>query len=101
MKADRDDLMKMLDAARRRRRPSTRPGCRIVRRTLRRGSNRRAHRVREDRTRTASAALRGLTMLGMFSNPSYGGNFEKSGWKMLGFVDQFAWTPPFGYYDRV
>jgi len=45
--------------------------------------------------------LRSLTMLGMFTNPSYGGNFEKSGWKMLGFIDQFAWSPPFGYYDRV
>jgi len=49
----------------------------------------------------AFGALRSLTMLGMFTNPSYGGNFEKTGWKMLGFIDQFAWSPPFGYYDRV
>ena len=49
----------------------------------------------------AFGGLRGLTMLGMFTNPSYGGNFEKSGWKAIGFVDQFAWSPPFGYYDRV
>jgi gluconate 2-dehydrogenase gamma chain len=49
----------------------------------------------------AFGGLRWLTMLGMFTNPSYGGNFEKTGWKMLGFIDQFAWSPPFGYYDRV
>jgi hypothetical protein len=39
-------------------------------------------------------------MMGMFSNPSYGGNHQKSGWKMIGFEDRFAWSPPFGYYDR-
>jgi hypothetical protein len=40
-----------------------------------------------------------LTVLGMFASPSYGGNFQGSGWKLLGFVDQHAFTPPFGYYD--
>ena len=55
----------------------------------------------EKSNKDAFGALRGLTMLGMFSDPSYGGNFEKAGWKMLGFVDQFAWSPPFGFYDRV
>ena len=40
-----------------------------------------------------------LTVLGMFSSPKYGGNFQGSGWKMMGFVDQHAFTPPFGYYD--
>ena len=44
--------------------------------------------------------LRYVTILGMMSDPSYGGNVEKSGWKMIGFVDQFAWSPPFGFYDR-
>jgi gluconate 2-dehydrogenase gamma chain len=44
--------------------------------------------------------LRGLTMTGMFSWPEYGGNTNKVGWKLIGFQDQFAWTPPFGYYDR-
>jgi gluconate 2-dehydrogenase gamma chain len=48
----------------------------------------------------AFGGFRALTMMGMFANPSYGGNFQKSGWKMLGFEDRFAWTPPFGYYDR-
>lgn len=40
-----------------------------------------------------------LTVLGMFSSPKYGGNYQGSGWKLLGFVDQHAFAPPFGYYD--
>ncbi len=44
-------------------------------------------------------AVRTLTLLGMFSSPKYGGNFRGSGWKMMGFADQHAFTPPFGYYD--
>ena len=45
--------------------------------------------------------FRGATMLGMFSNPIHGGNFNKVGWKLIGFEDRYSWTPPFGYYDRV
>ena len=41
-----------------------------------------------------------LTVLGMFSSPQYGGNFGGAGWNLLGFVDQHAFAPPFGYYDR-
>jgi gluconate 2-dehydrogenase gamma chain len=44
-------------------------------------------------------ALRGATIAGMFSNPEYGGNFRKQGWKLLGFNDQFSWAAPFGWYD--
>jgi gluconate 2-dehydrogenase gamma chain len=43
--------------------------------------------------------LRGATVTGMLSNPSYGGNFEKAGWKLIGFDDRFSWTAPFGWYD--
>lgn len=43
--------------------------------------------------------LRGATIVGMLANPEYGGNFNKTGWKMIGFVDQFSWAPPFGWYD--
>jgi gluconate 2-dehydrogenase gamma chain len=43
--------------------------------------------------------LRGATIVAMFANPEYGGNFNKSGWKMLGFDDRFSWAPPFGWYD--
>jgi hypothetical protein len=45
-------------------------------------------------------SVRALTLLGMFSSPKYGGNFGGAGWKLMGFVDQHAFTPPFGYYDR-
>ncbi len=44
--------------------------------------------------------VRTLTLLGMFSSPKYGGNFGGAGWRLMGFVDQHAFTPPFGYYDR-
>ena len=40
-----------------------------------------------------------LTLLGMFSSPKYGGNFNEVGWKMIGFVDEHVFSPPFGYYD--
>jgi Gluconate 2-dehydrogenase subunit 3 len=41
-----------------------------------------------------------LTVIGMFTSPSYGGNRDLVGWKLLGFEDQHIFTPPFGYYDR-
>ena len=44
--------------------------------------------------------MRTLTLLGMFSSPQYGGNYRGSGWQMMGFADQHAFSPPFGYYDR-
>ena len=45
-------------------------------------------------------SIRLLTVLGMFSIPAYGGNRNSIGWKLLGFVDEHAFQPPFGYYDR-
>ncbi|HKA18998.1 MAG TPA: gluconate 2-dehydrogenase subunit 3 family protein [Blastocatellia bacterium] len=42
---------------------------------------------------------RTMTILGMFSNPEYGGNHNQAGWKLLGFEDQFHYKSPFGYYD--
>jgi hypothetical protein len=42
---------------------------------------------------------RQLTMCGMFTNPPYGGNRDKLGWKLIGFEDQHVFEPPFGYYD--
>jgi gluconate 2-dehydrogenase gamma chain len=44
--------------------------------------------------------VRTLTLLGMFTSPKYSGNFQGSGWKLMGFADQHAFAPPFGYYDR-
>ena len=44
--------------------------------------------------------MRLLTLLGMFSSPSYGGNVDGAGWKLLGFEDRHVFEPPFGWYDR-
>lgn len=44
--------------------------------------------------------LRFGTIAGMFANPEYGGNYNKAGWTVLGFSDQFSWSTPFGWYDR-
>jgi gluconate 2-dehydrogenase gamma chain len=44
--------------------------------------------------------MRFLTVLGLLALPSYGGNESKVGWKMVGFVDQHVWSPPFGHYDQ-
>jgi gluconate 2-dehydrogenase gamma chain len=43
--------------------------------------------------------VRFMTIAGMFALPSYGGNKNHAGWKMLGFQHQMAWLPPFGHYD--
>jgi gluconate 2-dehydrogenase gamma chain len=44
--------------------------------------------------------IRQLTLCGMFTMPKYGGNRGGVGWKLIGFEDQHAFQPPFGYYDR-
>jgi gluconate 2-dehydrogenase gamma chain len=44
--------------------------------------------------------VRTHTVMGFFIDPSYGGNFNQIGWKLIGFEDQFNFKPPFGYYDR-
>ena len=44
-------------------------------------------------------AVRTATITGTFSRPDYGGNYDRIGWKMMGFEDRFAWQPPFGSYD--
>lgn len=41
-----------------------------------------------------------LTLLGLVASPKYGGNFNKTGWKVLGFDDRHLWQPPFGHYDQ-
>lgn len=43
--------------------------------------------------------IRTHTVLGFFGNPSYGGNRDQVGWKLIGFEDRFQFAPPFGYYD--
>ncbi|HZS05493.1 MAG TPA: gluconate 2-dehydrogenase subunit 3 family protein [Blastocatellia bacterium] len=44
--------------------------------------------------------VRTLTVIGMFANPEYGGNYDQIGWKLIGFEDRFYFKPPFGFYDR-
>ncbi len=44
--------------------------------------------------------VRTLTLIGLFALPRYGGNRDRIGWRLIGFDDQHAFAPPFGYYDR-
>ena len=55
----------------------------------------------EKKNRQPFNMLRTFTMLGMFCHPQHGGNNQKVGWQLIGFVDQYSWVPPFGYYDKV
>jgi gluconate 2-dehydrogenase gamma chain len=43
--------------------------------------------------------LRTHTLYGFLGNPSYGGNRDRIGWKLIGFEDRMVFQPPFGYYD--
>jgi len=43
---------------------------------------------------------RTLVLLGLVTNPEYGGNRDGVGWALLGFEDAYRYEPPFGYYDR-
>ncbi len=44
-------------------------------------------------------AIRDLTVMGMFAAPQHGGNFNKVGWKLIGFDDSLNFHTPFGHYD--
>lgn len=44
-------------------------------------------------------SIRFLTLAGMFSHPSYGGNRDEIGWELIGFDGQRPSPPPFGHYD--
>ncbi|HLV89362.1 MAG TPA: gluconate 2-dehydrogenase subunit 3 family protein [Candidatus Sulfotelmatobacter sp.] len=39
------------------------------------------------------------TIMGFVADPSYGGNFNQIGWKLIGFENQSMHQAPFGYYD--
>lgn len=43
--------------------------------------------------------LRFVTIVGTFANPSWGGNKDLVGWKLLGHEMKPMFQPPFGYYD--
>jgi gluconate 2-dehydrogenase gamma chain len=44
-------------------------------------------------------AVRTHTVIGFFSRPVHGGNYDKIGWKLIGYDDSLNHKPPFGYYD--
>jgi gluconate 2-dehydrogenase gamma chain len=43
--------------------------------------------------------IRTHTVIGFFSHPMHGGNYDKVGWKLIGYDDSLNHKPPFGYYD--
>ncbi len=43
--------------------------------------------------------VRTHTVIGFLSRPVHGGNYEKAGWKLIGYDDSLNHKPPFGYYD--
>jgi gluconate 2-dehydrogenase gamma chain len=43
--------------------------------------------------------VRTHTVIGFFARPEHGGNFDKIGWKLIGYDDSLNFKPPFGYYD--
>lgn len=45
--------------------------------------------------------VRTHTVLGFFSRPVHGGNYDKIGWKLIGYDDSLNHKPPFGYYDAL
>lgn len=44
--------------------------------------------------------FRFMTVLGVFTNPEYGGNRNHVGWDLVSFKPAMAHFPPFGYYDK-
>jgi gluconate 2-dehydrogenase gamma chain len=44
-------------------------------------------------------AIRFDTICGAFALPTWGGNRDHAGWRLLGLTHQPAFQPPFGYYD--
>jgi len=58
------------------------------------------HAIETDsKTRDFFELLRTHTLYGFLGNPSYGGNRDRAGWKLIGFEDRMTYQPPFGYYD--
>ena len=45
--------------------------------------------------------VRTHTVIGFFSRPVHGGNYDKVGWKLIGYDDSLNHKPPFGYYDAL
>jgi gluconate 2-dehydrogenase gamma chain len=45
--------------------------------------------------------VRTHTIIGFLSRPVHGGNYDKIGWKLIGYDDSLNHKPPFGYYDAL
>ena len=45
------------------------------------------------------AAARTLVVIGMFADPSYGGNKRGAGWIMVGIEHHPTYSSPYGWYD--
>ncbi len=43
--------------------------------------------------------VRQHTVIGFFARPVDGGNYDKIGWKLIGYDDSMNFKPPFGCYD--
>jgi hypothetical protein len=43
--------------------------------------------------------VRTHTVIGFLSRPEHGGNYQKMGWKLIGYDDSLNHKAPFGYYD--
>ena len=43
--------------------------------------------------------VRTHTIIGFLARPEHGGNYNKIGWKLIGYDDSLNHKPPFGYYD--
>jgi gluconate 2-dehydrogenase gamma chain len=43
--------------------------------------------------------VRTHTIIGFLTRPAHGGNYDKIGWKLIGYDDSLNHRPPFGYYD--
>jgi len=55
--------------------------------------------IREIETTPFFQAVRLDTIVGTFALPSWGGNRDYLGWRLLGFEHQMSFQAPFGYYD--
>ena len=45
--------------------------------------------------------VRTHSIMAFFGNPSYGGNRDLAGWKLIGFEDRFHFEPPFGWSNSM
>jgi hypothetical protein len=43
--------------------------------------------------------VRTHTVIGFLTRPAHGGNYDRIGWKLIGYDDSLNHRPPFGYYD--